>query len=173
METIVRKLPKLTKKQEGFINDYVLDENGTRAALNNYEIESLHDPENVAAAISAENLRKPQIIAAIEIKKSTLRSALENVVTPEKIAEKINTLLDAKRVTRTYIKGDMVTNVVEEDHNAIDKGLKHATNIYGIEDLEEKPKSNTTYNFIFSAETQEEIKEIENKIKQRLIQSNV
>ena len=145
------KLPKLTKKQRGFVEDYVNTGNGTQAALKNYDIES-SKPEKVASVIAVENLAKPSVALAVEIKQETLRSALEKQgVTPQKIAQKIDGLLEHK------------------DPNAIDKGLKHATNIYGIEDLNEKPKSITNYNFLFSPETQAEIKEIEDKIKQRLI----
>lgn len=81
-------------------------------------------------------------------------------ITPEKIAEKINVLLDAKGLLDI------------PDYTAVDKGLKHATAIYGI--TEDKPKSNSTntYNFIFSPETQKDVKEIENRIKQRLIKNN-
>lgn len=156
-----QKLPKLTKKQTGFVDDFVATGNGTQAALKNYDIEG-ENAENVAAVIANENLRKPNVVLAVEIKQETLKSALQKQgVTPEKIAEKINVLLEAK------IKK-------KPDVNAIDKGLKHATAIYGVEDPEDKPKAVTnTYNFIFNPETQAEIKEIEAKIKARLIKPNV
>lgn len=56
---------KLTKKEKGFVKDYVKTGNGTLAALNNYDIQS-KDPENVAAAIASENLTKPKIQKAID-----------------------------------------------------------------------------------------------------------
>lgn len=169
----MKKLPKLTKKQAGFVEDYVLTGNGEKAALNNYEIEG-EDKGNIARSIASENLTKPNVAVAIEIQKETLKSALQKKgITPEKIADKINVLLDAEKVTRTYIKGELSTEVVEEDHNAIDKGLKHATNIYGIEDLDKTKPVNTTYNFIFNEQTQREIKKMENKIKERLLNGNV
>lgn len=172
-KTKPKKLPKLTKKQAGFVKDYVETGNGTQAALKNYDIES-SKPEKVASVIAVENLAKPSVALAVEIGQETLKSALQKQgVTPEKIAQKIDVLLEAQKVTRSYVKGDLVTEVIEEDHNAIDKGLKHAKDIYGVEDLDTKPKSNNTYNFIFSAETQKEIKELEAKIKQRLINPNV
>jgi len=86
-----------------------------------------------------------------------LRQALENQgINPKKIAEKINVLLEAK-------------NEDKDDYTAIDKGLKHATAIYGITDVD-KPKSNTgnTYNFIFSAEVQDRIRTVEAEIKSLL-----
>lgn len=56
---------KLTKKQRGFVKDYIKTGNGTKAALNNYDIES-DSPETVASAISTENLSKPLIQNAIQ-----------------------------------------------------------------------------------------------------------
>lgn len=78
-------------------------------------------------------------------------------ITPQKIASKINLLLDAKAGKKN-------------DYGSIDKGLKHATAIYGV--MSEPPKpTNTTYNFVFSADVQGSVKEFEEKIKSRLIQS--
>lgn len=56
---------KLTKKERGFVKDYIKTGNGTESALNNYDIKS-KDPENVAAAIASENLTKPRIQNAIQ-----------------------------------------------------------------------------------------------------------
>lgn len=147
MEKILKK-PKLTKKQRGFVEDYALDENGTKAALKNYNTTN----EHTAAVIASENLTKPEIVAAIEIHKETLKSALEKQgVTPAKIALKVDELLN------------------NEDPNAIDKGLKHAKDIYGVADLDDKPKGTTTYNQIFNIEIQKDIKEIEARIKDKLL----
>lgn len=52
---------RLTKKEAGFVKDFVETGNGTKSALKNYDTES----ENVAAVIASENLRKPKIINAI------------------------------------------------------------------------------------------------------------
>ena len=159
METIQlkQKLPKLTKKQRGFVKDYVKDENGTKAAINNYNVKD----ESVAASISTENLRKPYIAEAIEKKRKSLKEALiDEGIDEKKIAQTIKVLIDARDE-----KGN-------KDFTAIDKGLKHATNIYGVEDPE-KPKSQNTYNFIFNEATQKDIQELNEKIKIRLIQGNV
>lgn len=91
-----------------------------------------------------------------------LRKALEiQGINPKRIAEKIDVLLNA---------ADKEGN---SDYTAIDKGLKHATAIYGITEEPPKNPSNNTYNFIFSPETQADVKAIEDKIKARLIQRNV
>lgn len=79
-------------------------------------------------------------------------------INPEKIAEKINVLLNAT-----------IGENEKPDVNAIDKGLKHAANIYGIVDPSEKPKLQNTYNFIFSTETQEKVRLINEEIKAKLI----
>lgn len=52
---------KLTKKQKGFVKDYVETGNGTQAALKNYDTEN----PLVAASIATENLTKPYIVKAI------------------------------------------------------------------------------------------------------------
>ena len=148
-----KKLPKLTKKQRGFVKDYVMYENGTKAVMNNYDVKD----NIVAKSIATENLTKPYIIEAIEIKRKTLKEALiEQGIDEKKIAQKINVLLSAK---------DEKAN---NDYTAIDKGLKHATAIYGVE---QEPKQNNkiTYNFIFNTETQNQIKLINDTIKAKLI----
>lgn len=89
-----------------------------------------------------------------------LREALiAEGINPKKIAEKVNVLLNAKDV-----KG-------QSDFTAIDKGLKHATAIYGIVPEGDKPKGNT-YNFIFSESVQKEIRKNEEVIKALLTQKH-
>lgn len=73
-------MDELTKKQKGFVKDYVRTGNGTQAALNNYDIES-DRPERVASVISAENLTKPSIQNAI-------KSIAERI--PEDLLEKVH-----------------------------------------------------------------------------------
>lgn len=86
-----------------------------------------------------------------------LLGALENQgINPERIASKIDVLLNAK-------KGE------EDDYTAIDKGLKHATSIYGIVD-DTKKQTNNTYNFIFSKQVQEKVHVINEDIKKLLRQ---
>lgn len=51
----------LTKKEHGFVKDYLETGNGTQAALKNYDTE---DP-NTAGVIAHENLRKPKIARLI------------------------------------------------------------------------------------------------------------
>ncbi len=55
----------LSRKQVGFVNDYLETGNGTQAALKNYNIRG-KNKENIAAAIAKENLTKPQIKEVLE-----------------------------------------------------------------------------------------------------------
>ncbi len=55
-------MENLTKKQQGFVKDYVETGNGTQAALKNYDTDS----PNVANQIALDNLRKPTVIEAIK-----------------------------------------------------------------------------------------------------------
>lgn len=147
-QTKEKKLPKLTKRRKGFVKDYVETGNGAEAARRNFNVSN----DNSARAVASELLTFPNVAQAIEIEEKSLRQALEEQgVTKQKIALKVNELLDNK------------------DPNAIDKGLKHALAINGVTPDEEKPKGNTTYNILFSAETQADIREIENRIKTKLL----
>ncbi len=146
---MVEKKPrKLTKKQRGFVNDYVLTENGTQSALKNYNLNNA----KTASVVAVENLGKPSIIEAIEVKRLSLKDALINEGVDEKrIAEKVNVLLNATEETKP-------------DYTAIDKGLKHATAIYGVvQDSDTKPQTN--YNFFFNADVQGQVRKIEDNIK--------
>lgn len=56
-------MDELTKKQQGFVRDYIDTGNGTQAALNNYDTDS----EESASTIASENLRKVSIRQAIDL----------------------------------------------------------------------------------------------------------
>ncbi len=154
-----KKLQKLSKKQKDFVDLYAHTGNGQESALKAYEIES-KDAGNVARAIASENLTKPNIIEAIKVKRETLKSALEKEgITPIYIAQKINVLLTA------------VDKEGNTDYTAIDKGLKHATNIHGVEDLD-KPKENV-YNFFFEPKFQQNIRNYDENFKNQLLNKDV
>jgi hypothetical protein len=52
---------RLTKKQKGFVKDYIETGNGVQSALNNYDTTDYSTAGNIAS----ENLDKPKIIEAI------------------------------------------------------------------------------------------------------------
>ncbi len=61
-ESKPKKKRRLSKKQRGFIRDYIETGNGTKSALNNYDTEDY----KTAGVIAVENLAKPSIINAID-----------------------------------------------------------------------------------------------------------
>lgn len=163
--------PKLTKKQKLFVAEYAISENGADAAKKAYDIKG-SNVNAIAASIAKENLTKPPIQDAVaEVQESLKEALITEGVTPKRIAEKVNVLLNAKeKVFRNNVSTGEIEEVGERtDFNAVDKGLKHATAIYGIAPDGPRTPSNVTYNFLFSKETQESIAVINKKIKERLI----
>lgn len=146
--------PKLTKKSEAFVNQYIETGDKKEAALKVFDTT---DP-NVANTIANEYLKKPLIIEAISQKRKSLKQALlDQGIDEDYIAEKVDVLL-----TATDKDGN-------PDYTAIDKGLKHATVLHGVVDPDDKPKqTSTTYNFIFSAPVQEKVRVLEAEIKDML-----
>lgn len=57
MEKTPTKTRRLTKKQKGFIKDYIETGNGTEAAMRNYNLKD----RIVAKSVASENLAKPYI----------------------------------------------------------------------------------------------------------------
>lgn len=88
-EVVEKPKRKLTKKQRGFIRDYVLTENGVQSALKNYNVESYQ----TAAVIANENLNKPYIAEEVNRVKKTVAEAL----TDELLLQKHLELLDQTR----------------------------------------------------------------------------
>lgn len=73
-KTQTRLGDKLTKKQRGFVEDYLNnDENATEAALNNYDT----NVRNVARAIGTENMLKPAIKNEIVRRRAEIQQKAE------------------------------------------------------------------------------------------------
>lgn len=141
---------KLTKKQEIFATAVAKTGDPTAAALLAFDTTN----KATAASIANEYLKKPQVIQAVEEKRKTLKQALiDRGIDEDKIAEKVEVLLDAT---------DKDGNT---DYNAVDKGLKHATVIHGVLDTSDAPRTQNTYNIIFSAPVQEKVRVIEAELK--------
>lgn len=64
----------LTKKQRGFVKDYVKTGNGRLAAENNYDVKN----ELTARVISSENLTKPSVVKEVEKLQKTMAERLPN-----------------------------------------------------------------------------------------------
>lgn len=58
----MKKKQKLTRKQSKFVDIYAKTGNGTKSALESYDVKN----ESVASSIASENLRKPEIQKAIQ-----------------------------------------------------------------------------------------------------------
>ncbi len=84
---------RITKKQEGFLRDFLDTGNGTQAALCNYNIKG-KNKENIAASIAKENLRKPQIKDMLEME---AKGALSRILELSKGAENEAVRLSANR----------------------------------------------------------------------------
>lgn len=115
-------MEKLTKKQRGFVKDYIETGNGTQSAMKNYDTES----ENTAGAIASENLRKPKIAEVIK----TLAEQIPNELLIEKHLE----LLNKEEV---LLKNNVSTHEVEViptgqiDATAVRAGLDMAYKLKG------------------------------------------
>jgi phage terminase small subunit len=162
----------LKLKEQEFV-DKLIENDGNRTKTAR-EVFGIADPKY--AHVKAERiLQKPEVALAIEQKRATLIEALEKKgVSPEKIAEKVGVLLEAKRkVFKNNNESGEIELVAEEpDYNAIDKGISHAIKIHGIEDDTPKPQATTTYNLIFSGPVQEKVKVIDAEIKEMLTKTD-
>jgi len=101
---------RLTKKQKGFVKDYVKTGIGEIAALNNYDIQA-KDKGEVARSIACENLTKPYIVKAIE----NIADKIPNELLVEKHLELLN-------------KEDVLRGI---DVNAVKAGLDMAYKLKG------------------------------------------
>ncbi len=85
--------PKLTKKREGFVEDYIETGNATEATVRNYDVKD----RDVAKAVGSELLTFPNVIEAIENRRKSLKDALiEEGITEKYLAQKVNVLLKYK-----------------------------------------------------------------------------
>ncbi len=140
----------LKPKEQEFVSR-LLTNNGNRA-LTVKQVFGIMD-NNHASVKGLRLVRKGNIKQALDHEQDSLKSALvKQGITPENIASKIGFLLE------------------HADPAVVDKGVKHAKDIYGIhEQVARKVTANTTYNFLFNSEVQAEIKAIEEKIKEKLL----
>ncbi len=117
---------KLTKKERGFVKDYVLTENGTRAVKKNYEVST----DGSARSIATENLTKPHIQEAIAEVKKTLAEAIPD----ELLTQRHLDLLNKKEVKRTFNHetGEWIEiETGQIDTEAVKAGVKMAYELKG------------------------------------------
>lgn len=149
-----KKLPKLKPKEKEFVKTFVYknNENGTETVKEVFGIEN----DGYARLKAHRLITKDNVSQAIDVERETLKSALEKEgITPTYIAKKVNILLTA------------VDEKGNDDYTAIDKGLKHATTIYGVESPD-KPKENV-YNFFFEPKFQQNIRSYDENLKNLIL----
>ncbi|MEG2420845.1 MAG: terminase small subunit [Oscillospiraceae bacterium] len=135
-------MAKLTAKQERFVEEYLIDLNATQAA-----IRAKYSPET-AGAIGAENLRKPQIRARIDIAMAELSKRTgvnqERVVRElAKVAfvnaadvinfEKATILSGASRADTAAIASVKVKVIPTEAGDGVEREIKIADKLKALE----------------------------------------
>lgn len=141
------KKTKLTKKESDFAKEYAKTGNGTQSALKVYKTKST----NTAAVIASENLRKPKVLKVIK--------SIADRIPDDLLVQKHLELLNVPRIRRTYIKGDLMSEIEEVDSQAIGKGLDMAYKLKKLYVEEEKPKGDTNI-FIITDERKKELREL-------------
>ena len=170
-----KKIRKLTKKQRGFLKDYIETGNGTQAALKNYDIKS-SNPERVASVIAAENLTKPSIIESLpdsllvgkhlelfEQKRVDYFVFPKNL-TDDEIVEHVRSAGIEVITVRATEKGKMAFYSMP-DSQAIKGGLEMAYKIKGTYAPEKSVSVNVNVNTT-DPKAQEIAREYEEKLKQ-------
>lgn len=123
-------MAKLTPKQERFVDEYLVDLNATAAARRaGYS-------EKTAEAIGYENLRKPQIMAAIQERQGELQGKLE--ITRETVLQELAAVAFANGTDFVTINrgGNLVvkaTDQVPKEKLPAVAGIKYAANGLGVE----------------------------------------
>ena len=121
------------------------------------------DPDNSATILGTQNLALVQ--------DSMLDAALAAGITPAKVAEKINVLLDAEKIRKVMRQGETIIEESEEDKMAIDKGITHSLKI-GVGGGYAPEKSARTLNVDIKIENKElELlrQKYENELKTKLM----
>lgn len=106
---------KLTKKEKGFIKDYIRTGNGVESALNNYDTEDYSTAGNIAS----ENLKKPKI-------QNELQRLADRI--PDELLEEVH--LQGLKAFRT-IKSTDDGDIIEPDYAVRHKYLDSAYKIKG------------------------------------------
>lgn len=147
-----KKMPKKpTILQKRAAKAIILNELSDKPKTNGQVLESIGYSKGISETPSMvlETQGFKKALAEIGLKQALIKKGID----ANKIAEKINVLLEA-------------TTGENPDYNSIDKGLKHATAIYGIEDKDSKKESNI-YNFILNPIFKEQIKPLEEALKEQ------
>ena len=116
------QMEKLTKKQKGFVKDYIETDNATESADRNYDVKN----RNVANAIGAENLAKPSI-------KNAIKTVADSIPDKKLIEVHLEGLEAGKRVFKNNNEtGEIEDMGVEADYAVRHKYLDSAYKIKGF-----------------------------------------
>jgi hypothetical protein len=151
-------MSKLTKKQKGFVKDYIKTGNGTQSALNNYDIDS-DKPEKVASVIATENLAKPSIINAI-------KSIADRI--PDELLEKVH--LEGLEASDKVVKQGEVFDI--PDYQTRHKYLDSAYKLKGLY-APEKSINLDIQADITNPQARELAKKYEDELKQSLENASI
>ena len=146
----------LTKKEKGFVQDYVKTGNGTLAASNNYDVKD----DNSAAVIASKGLRKAKIQKAI-------KPIAEQI--PDRLLVEVHNegLQASKKVFKNNNESGEIEEVSEEPDYAVrHKYLDSAYKLKGTY-APEKTENKTVVNVV-SPESLALAKEYEEKLKKKL-----
>lgn len=143
---------KLTKKEKGFIKDYIKTGNGTQAALKNYNIKT-KDKESTAAVIASENIRKPKIVKAIE-------EALPDTLLAERHLELLNKKETVK--VRDLEGNETIQETNQIDVQAVSKGLDMAYKVKGSYAPDKSLNVNLNLDDGLTTEEKEKLRELIN-----------
>lgn len=131
------KLRRPTTKQKKFVKEYVKnDGNGTKAAMAVYDTTDYA----TAAAISSENLNKPQVKDAIEA------ALIKHEITMDAAIKPIADALKADKVSISG-QGDQAFAEVTPDHSVRLKASGMALKLMGAEKQEDKGGNTINFNF--------------------------
>jgi phage terminase small subunit len=119
---------ELSKKQKGFVKDYVETGNGTQSALNNYDTKDYSTAGNIAS----ENLEKPKIQDAI-------RSIAEQIPDNLLVEKHLELLKKREKVFKNNNKTGVIEEVGEDiDAFAVKSALDMAYKLKGSYSPEKK-----------------------------------
>jgi terminase small subunit-like protein len=168
----MKKGTKLSKKQKGFVKDYVKTGNATEAAKRNYKVANRH----TAKVIGSENLSKPIIQRAIAdalpdellsevhlglLTSSTIQQTQFSKAFPDElIIQAVQSIQGCKVLSITKRFGEKYVVYSSPDNNSRDKALDKAYKLKGSY----APDKSAVFNFNFDEISAERIK-IKNELK--------
>lgn len=151
-------MPRLTKKQKGFVKDYVNTGIGSLAVKKNYDVSN----DETARVIASENLTKPNI-----------QKAIADMLPDELLAEKHLALLNKQEVR---LKNNNETGEIEViptgeiDVVAVSKGLDMAYKLKG--QYEESRESTRPINLIIPIQLSQSFNIQKENVEEVLEQTN-